>query len=83
MDMQRVHSDPGFFKGECGLFPGSLHKADKLTSGDVTGKDFKRPVKMKELVDICCKDQSQCLWDALAKHFYWRAMEMLLAAMAR
>ena len=53
-----------------------LHKADKLASGDVTGKDFKKPVKMKELVDICRKDQSQNLWDALARHFYWRAMQL-------
>jgi HdeA/HdeB family len=57
-------------------FMAGLHKADKLTSGDVTGKDFKKPVKMKELVDICRKDQSQNLWDALARHFYWRAMQL-------
>ena len=57
-------------------FMAGLHKADKLASGDVTGKDFKKPVKMKELVDICRKDQSQNLWDALARHFYWRAMQL-------
>jgi hypothetical protein len=53
-----------------------LQKADKLTSGYVTAKDFKQPMKMKELVDICRKDQSQNIWDALAKHFYWRTMQM-------
>jgi HdeA/HdeB family protein len=57
-------------------FMAGLHKADKLTSGDVTAKDFKQPMKMKELVDISRKDQSQNIWDALAKHFYWRAVQM-------
>jgi len=56
-------------------FMAGLHKADKLASGDVTATDFKQPLKMKELVDVCRKDQSQNIWDALAKHFYWRAMQ--------
>jgi HdeA/HdeB family len=67
---------PDNAKANVVYFQAGLHKADKLTSGDVTGKDFKKPVKMKELVDICRKDQSQSLWDALAKHFYWKAMEL-------
>jgi HdeA/HdeB family len=67
---------PGPSKANVIYFMAGLHKADKLTSGDVTGKDFKKPVKMKELEDICRKDESQNLWDVLAKHFYWRAMEL-------
>ena len=50
--------------------------AKDVSAKDVTGKDFKQPLKMKELVDVCRKDQSQNIWDALAKHFYWRAMQM-------
>jgi HdeA/HdeB family len=67
---------PDSNKANVVYFMAGLHKADKLASGDVTGKDFKKPLKMKELVDICRKDQSQNLWDTLARHFYWRAMQM-------
>lgn len=67
---------PGPDKANVVYFMAGLHKADKLAGGDVTGKDFKKPAKMKELVDDCRKDQSQSLWDVLAKHFYWRAMQL-------
>jgi hypothetical protein len=55
-----------------------VHTADKQNSADLTAKDFNHPAKkiVRDGVTECRKDQTMTLWDAILKHFYWRAMKI-------
>ncbi|WGJ13831.1 HdeA/HdeB family chaperone [Methylocapsa sp. D3K7] len=51
-----------------------LNKADKKEFLDVGAKDFNAPIS--KVVEACHKEPAQNLWQAIADHFYWKAMQI-------
>ncbi|HZM08234.1 MAG TPA: HdeA/HdeB family chaperone [Methylocella sp.] len=51
-----------------------LNKADKKDFLDVGAKDFNAPIS--KVVEDCHREPAQNLWQAIANHFYWKAMQI-------
>jgi hypothetical protein len=51
-----------------------VNKSQMKEAADVTAKDFNVPVS--QLVQYCHTNLPQNLWQAIADHFYWHAMQI-------
>lgn len=66
---------PDHAKPHVVYFMAGVHKADQQTTAELTAKDFKQP-PIAKITGECQKNQTENLWDAIVKHFYWSAMSI-------